>query len=292
MTMSNLILNIQDNLGFTPEVVGYLASIKEFEYFYREYHLRHPGGIFNLGIYYVVRDMLELIEELNEHQNNYDDDRKILLAKKFRDLINDFFKFRDSLDEVVLACCKKDAPPSENEFIYRWLDKSGYRAGKDIFKQTEQDIAYFRKIYNKLKHTSNSIKTVNFHGSPSAIMGFYLEGVADDGSLGPDETIHPKYNGMHSASSYNYTLKNLYYLLYKISDSFKYIIIKHFKDVYGVELKPRADYKSNDKLEMELFEKMRNLPNAYFPNEFGQVTYEFKLESGKFGRDSTIGCYK
>lgn len=160
--MSNLILAVHDNLGLTPEVVGYLASIKESEYSYKDYNLRHPGGIFNLATHYVFSDMLELVVELEEHQNNYDKDRKIFLSRKFRNLINDFFKFRESLDEVILACCKKDIPPSENEFIYRYLDKKGYKAGKEIFSKTENDIAHFRKMYNKLKHTSNFIKNDQF----------------------------------------------------------------------------------------------------------------------------------
>lgn len=122
----------------------------------------------------------------------------------------------------------------------------------------------------------------NFYDGQSAIMGFYVEGVANDGSLGPDETIHPKFDGTHSASSYNFTLKKLYYLMYKISTSFKDIVIEHFKDVYNVELKFNPNYKSNDKLERELFEKMLKLPNAYFPSEFRQTSYEFKLENKKF----------
>lgn len=40
--MKELNLEIKENLGVMPEVIGYLASIKEFEYYYKNYNLRHP----------------------------------------------------------------------------------------------------------------------------------------------------------------------------------------------------------------------------------------------------------
>ena len=34
--------------------------------------------------------------------------------------------------------------------------------------------------------------------------GQFIQSVAEDGSLGPDEELHPKYQNTHSASSYNF----------------------------------------------------------------------------------------
>ncbi len=113
-------------------------------------------------------------------------------------------------------------------------------------------------------------------------MGFYVTGIDNNGSVGPDEAIHPKFNGMYSACSYNFLLKEIYYVLYKTSFSFRDVLIKHFMDVYNMDLKFNSDCSTEDKRERELFYRMRNLPDKYFPNEFGKLTHEFKLENDKF----------
>jgi hypothetical protein len=93
--MSDLVLDLKGNLGLCPEVIGYLASIKEYEYYYTYYKLRHPGGIFNIALSYVIDDYLELLKELEEYQNNfenfYKDNKKMTLGIKLKNLINDIF---------------------------------------------------------------------------------------------------------------------------------------------------------------------------------------------------------
>jgi hypothetical protein len=247
--------------------------------------LRHPGGIFNIALDYVINDFLELLVELEEYQDKYgeyNDYKDMTLGIKLKNLINDLFKFRDSLYEVIQACCKKHNPPSEKEFIRQWLKKNKYYAGEELHGKIKPDLEYFDQINNKLKHTSSTIATIYFHDTNSAIIGFYVTGVADNGSIGPDEAIHPKIDGAYSASSYNFILKKLYYTLYKISYSFRDVIIKHFNEVYTIDLQFSSDYNPGDKRERELFYRMRNLPNSYFPDEVGKLTYEFKLEDDKF----------
>jgi hypothetical protein len=73
----------------------------------------------------------------------------------------------------------------------------------------------------------------------------------------------------------------LYFVLFKISFVFKDIIINHFNEVYDIDLEFSSDYNYDDKRERELFNRVRNLPNSYFPNEAGKVIYEFKLENDK-----------
>ncbi|MDD3421360.1 MAG: hypothetical protein PHS47_03560 [Methanocellales archaeon] len=159
--------------------------------------------------------------------------------------------------------------------------KNDYGAGEELYNKTKDDLKYFRKIYNKLKHTNRVIRTINFHRNKSAVMGYYIEAVSDDGSVGPDEDFHPKYQNMHSANSYNLTLKMLYYSLYQISDFLKDVIINQVKDFHKKDLKFNSDYKTDTKTWEELFYKIQNLPNIYFPNEFGKATCDVKIENGK-----------
>lgn len=262
--MENLPFNTRENINLIPEVVGYLASIKEFEYSYKYYRLRHPGGIYNLATNYVINDFIELLKELEGHQQDYKTDRPINLEKIFRNLINDFFKFYESCFEIIQGCCKQHTLPNDNEFLWKWLEKNKYKAGKEFHNKTKDSLESFRKIYNKLKHTSDTLQSINFHINKSAIMGYYIQAVADDGSLGPDEDLHPKHQGTHSASSYNFNLKKLYYSTYLILNILKEIIITHFKDVYNINLVYNEKYKIDGKLWNELFERINKLPQQIF----------------------------
>ncbi len=279
--MSDLIIEKKKNLGFVPEVVGYLASINEFEYSYKYYNLRHPGAVFNVATRHVVEDFIELLKELEENQKNYNRGRSDL-GKKFRNLINDFFKFRDSCYETIVGCCQIHKPPYEKQFLWRWLEINKYKSGKEFFDKTKDEVDFFEKIYNKLKHTSNTIQPVDFFNNNSGIMGFYVESVDNEGSVGPDESIHPRFHGQNTGNSYNYILRRLYYLLYKISDVLKEVIINHFKDIYKLDLPFNSTHnKSSDKYWKELYERMNRLPNAYFPNEFRKEIHKFREENNK-----------
>jgi len=268
--MENSKYLLRDNFGYVPEVIGFLASIKEFEYSYKFYCVRHPGGIFNLQIIIVVEDLIEILEKLSKCQTDYDSNSIPNIDELFTRLIYNFFKFIDSCYEIILGCCKEHTPRSKNEPLHEWLKKNEYGAGILFYENTKEDLAYFRELYNKLKHTSNSLQSVTFYEGKSATMGFYLQSVASDGSIGPDENLHPKFQDTHSASSYNYTLKKIYPLLYLVSDTLKDALIFHFKEVYGLDLNFEEKYKSEgDRFEV-LFEKMRSLSNKYFPNEINK----------------------
>lgn len=278
--MDELVINLRETLGYTPEVIGYLAGIKNSEYSYRHYCLRHPGGIFNLSTSYVLDAFLDLLAELENYQSDCTEGKKTGIAKKFRQLINDFFKFYESCFEVIQACCKIHPFPSEKEPLWQWLEKNGYEAGKIFFKKLDPDLSHYRKIYNNLKHTSNSIQPICFHKDSFSIAGYYLQSVAIDGSVGPNETIHPKYQNTYSASSYNFNLRKLYYLIYKVSYVLQESLMDHFKQTYNRTLSFNNDYKANDKRWSDLNQKISKLPSFYFPNEFNQLVPESTINTG------------
>lgn len=278
--MSDLVLQKRENLGYTPEVVGYLANIKELEYSYNYYNIRHPLGIFNSTSSYVLADFIELLKELEGHQTNYDENNEVRLGEKFKNLIENFIKFHESCYEAIQGCCKRHTYPTKGQHIYEWLKQNGYNTGDHLYNKIGGELEYFRILNNKLKHTSNAIRIVNFNDTNrTAIMGFYIQAAFNDGSIGPDEEIHPRYHGTHSSDSFNFTLRKLYYVLYKISDTLRKVLIQHFHDVYGIDLKFNLSYKEDDKFWKELYERMNGLPDSYFPNEFGKKIY--KVQEGK-----------
>ena len=161
--MEELSVELNDKLCFKPPVISYLASINEGELSYNYYRLRHPGGIFNIQFSNVIDDFLDLLNHLNELQNNQDLDRVERLDTKFTSLLSSFFKYYESCYEIIFACCKEHNPPTNKEFIYNWLKKNNYSAGKFFYENVTDDISYFREMFNKLKHTSNRTHLTYFH---------------------------------------------------------------------------------------------------------------------------------
>ena len=286
--MPHLTIEKRRNLGLIPEVIGYLSKITVPDYIYTDYKVRHPAGVFNLATYYVVIDFIDLLKELEENQRNYNNDNE--LDRKFRNLIGDFFKFYDSCYEIMLGCCKQHAPPSENEFIWRWLEEEkrhlgqNYRVGSNFHRNTKNKLKYFRELHNKLKHTSNTIHEEYFQDRSHVIMGFYMEAVTGVRTVGPDDHIHPRHNGtVKSANSYNFKLRELYYLLYFISNELISALKTHYMDVYATNLEfdenVNSDGRMNDQKWRDLLERIERLPQDYFPNEFGMNLYNVREES-------------
>lgn len=288
--MPQLTIKKERNLGLIPEVVGYLSSTSAPDYIYTDYKVRHPAGVFGLATYYVIMDFIDLLKELEENQLNYNDIN--ILDRKFRSLLNNFFKFYDSCYEIMLGCCKQHIPPSENEFIWRWLENERrhpdqiYRVGTEFHNGTKNELKYFRELYNKLKHTSNTIHEEYFQDRSHVIMGFYMEAVAGVRTVGPDDHIHPRHNGnVKSANSYNFKLRELYYLIYFISDELKKALEMHYFDVYGLHLEfdenLNSDGRMNDQKWRDLLERIKRLPQDYYPNEFGENLYNVREESDR-----------
>ena len=273
--MQNLTIPIRANLDLTPEILGYLASIKEFEYSYKYYQLRHPGGIFNLATIYLIDDFIKVIDLVELQQTDYDSKRDI--EERYHTLINSFFKFYDSCFEIIQGCCKEHERPKRD--IWQWLEKNKYNAGTEFYEKTKEDIDYFRKIYNKLKHTSNHLQPISFLGAFN-VVGYYVQSVCPEGSIGPDEDIHHKFQGKHSASSYNFDLKRLYYCIYECCFILKEALLKHFKEVYALDLTYNDKHKETGIKWRQFFEKMSSLPENYFPSEQGKPIYQLKIENG------------
>ncbi len=277
--MKNLEMEITDNLGYIPDVLGYLASIREFEYSYKYYNLRHPGAIFNVSTNHLLDNFINLLTELETVQNTFNKDVKPHLNKLFKELLNDFFKYYDSSYEIIQSCCKPHSIPKDNEEKWRWLEKNKYTAGTKLHLQVKDDLEYFRKIYNKLKHTSNTFQIVIFYKDSKAVIGYYLEDISSDGSIGPDETIHLKYENTDSGNSFNFILKKMYYLIYRISYELKCSLVEQFKEIYTIELPFNVTFKQDSRLWKELYDKIEKLPNLYFSNEFNQEIPEINSQN-------------
>lgn len=183
----------------------------------------------------------------------------------------DFISFYECCYEVIQGCCKIHNPPQKGQKIALWLKENGYSAGVDFHGKLGGDLKYFQELFNKCKHTSSELISFNFNKSSYAVVGFYVKTAFPDGSVGPDENIHPMYRGYASASSFNYVLRKLYYLFYRMVDSLGKVIRQQYNELHGVDLKIKPDYKTDGSYWKEVYDLMSKLPDSYFPNESRKI---------------------
>jgi hypothetical protein len=137
-----------------------------------------------------------------------------------------------------------------------------------------------------MKHTSNTIREEYFQDSSNIIMGFYVEDVVGVNAVGPDDDIHPRHDGnTRSANSYNFKLRELYYLLYMLSETLKETLKTHYIELYGQNLefneRVNEDHRITDENWRELLERIQRLPHEYFPSEFGAIFWDVSEESDR-----------
>ncbi|WP_048189923.1 hypothetical protein [Methanobacterium sp. SMA-27] len=270
--MEELKIKFEEELNYCPPVLGHLSSIGENEFSYRYYKFRHPAGIFSLQLNNIIDDFLDLLSSLEQMQNKKINVDERNINKKFVRLISSFFKYYESCYEIFVGCCKQHDPPRESEPLHQWLYKNNYDVGQKFFDKVKDDTGYFRTLNNKLKHTSNDLRIFCFYNNHMKIMGYYLESVDDNGSLGPDEELHPRFQDQHTANSFNFILRQLYYCIYEIANILDSVLIQHFREVYSINLSYNSEFTKllDCNTLRNLNEKINNLPEFYFPNEFNR----------------------
>jgi len=279
-------IHLFNKLGFMPPVLAYLASIPESSYSYNYYSLRHPGGIFNLQLNSVSQNFLGFFahfKKMNEsgYEERKDGPMKDELIRNYTLLLLSFNNYLDSVYEIILGLCKQHSVPGENEPLYNWFKKYDYTSGDKFYSGTKDKTLFLKEIFNKLKHKSNTLRyitSVNLDNNEK-ILGYYLESASSDGVIGPNEALHPKFNGKYSANSFNFDLRKLYFCLYIISDALLVALLHHFREVYSQELIPNTEWSQDDSNLKNLYKEIINLPNLFFENEFGKTLTYPKIET-------------
>src|SRR5258708_14452381 len=277
--MKSLKIELNAKLGLVPPVLSLLAG--EIPDTYKWYKLRHPGGIFNVQFLNVSQDILQVLEDLKHlrmadpaeasKQGSSQDEAISRLLRSYSALLFSFTNYLESAYEILVAFCPKHSPPSDNEFLWRWLKNKGYPAGQNFHKDVIDDVHFFKTMFNKLKHTSNTLRTSIMLRADNnqEVVGYYLESPDTDGALGSDETLHPKFKGKATANSFNRDLRRIYLGIYLIADALATRLKQHYKQIRKKEMVPDENRKEDDSVFRRLFEGIEALESAYVPNEFG-----------------------
>lgn len=264
---AKLRVTLTENLGFFPPVLGYLATVSDFTDGYLRYRVRHPGGIFSLQLNSFTSALLDLATTVKSQENAEPLADNITLPEKWSATLFSFTNYYNAAYDIILGCCKPgDSPPTKE--VWKWLKAHGYTA-ENAYRSALSEANFFLDIFNELKHTSKRFGTVAVTRSDNRtrVLGYYLESVDESGAIVPDPAYHKGTNNEYAANSFNYDLRRLYYLLYKIGDSLQLALQQHFNEFYSVNL-PFDSVIQRDATALEsLFQTMQTLSLVSLPNE-------------------------
>lgn len=261
--------------GLNPEAVDTLSLEFDSPLYHLDYQLRHPFGIYNVSLGNVFASFENLLIELTfaskqDLQSNKSD------TKWSEDLLRNLEKLLYALMEHMDDC----------ENIIKCFFTPGTKLNQETsYKNYQSSVSFYRthigKVVNHLKHNQGRLRSFGMIIDNIPHLGYFVEGLSDDGSIGPAPHIH---SGGDTAFSYARDIRfHLYYLYFvsvKLSEAINAIVNPD---------KDRIAYQTGDKntnLESTL-QKIAQLPMAVFLDEsqkdFPLVTIENIQGDTKFG---------
>lgn len=182
---------LSGKLGFAPRVTSILSSIDGAALSHNHYSLRHPADSFHAVFSEVARHFLDLLQSVGPVERTPQSSPPLNeeSIRLYKELLASALRYEDSAYEVILAICDKRQPPDrENGFLYKWLDKQGFKAGRLYYSIVKQDMYLFRLVNNALKHSSNCLRPVTVLINSRPCLGYFVESATSDGTIGPSVT--------------------------------------------------------------------------------------------------------
>lgn len=274
MKEKNSIIRLSNQRGgLNPEAIETLSLEFTSPLYYSEYQLRHPFGIYNVSLSRVFSAFENVLSELMSAKQ-HDIQSNKSSPKWDENLLNNLEKLLYALMEHMDDC----------ENIIKCFFPLGTKLNQEASIRTYQSAVnsyrtHIGKVVNQLKHNQGRLRSLGMFIDDVPHLGYFVEGLSEDGSIGPAPHIHSK--GM-TAFSYardiRYHLYNLYYVSSKLSDAVSEISMPD---------KNKVAYQITDKntnLEKILYEIMQ-LPMIVFVDEiqkdFPTITIESTQEVNK-----------
>ena len=249
-------LTTKDGL-LKPKSALVLANLGDVALHNMERGLRHPLGIYNFTFDEFVsksHTLLDTLEEANDklphiNRNEKKWDEKILDATDH--VLDAIMQHLDSFKSIIF-CFYHDCNSKEAKKINRSLQKE--------IREYRDHVA---KIVNLIKHKQRKLSAILFHGPGIFDLGYYVEGVLEDGVIGPDPEVHP---GSNVAISFNrdmpFHLCNIYYC--------STVLANYIHKICGATpISSSEEPKPEDNL-AKLVKRVAALPMQFFPDEIGK----------------------
>lgn len=231
-----------------------LSSIEDSNSFYIEHEMRHPRKTLENKISALSVSLDNLLAKMSSH--NFDPEKHEAISNYLQN-INHLY---DGLLLIMKATTKPN-PSNKNETdIKKWLSENNHKAYTSFKDSTVSHHNFIRKASNLIKHDDVKIDYLylkNHKGKK--VEGFYLSKIVDNKQLsGSISDIHKEYKGSPTAFSFNH------FLLRTMG-----VIALLFYQLNRIIFSKKSSEPQNGKMFLELFRKVSNLKEEFFPDEYG-----------------------
>jgi len=243
--------------GLFPKAVYALHAAKDVSTHHAIHGFRHPLGIYNVSLTYILTRFGKVLDELDRFSSTYHADKKktdqlcSALLDTMDHLLDSLLEHMDDCESVIASFFpSKDDPKAKR--VWREF-KDGIHPYRD----------HIGRVVNFIKHQQGRLRIVVFSGRSFCYPGYFVEGVVDDGVLGPAPTIHKNSN---TAFSFNRDLRFHLVSLYFVSAHLAQAVYEASK------IQPQPIEKSEEESRQLLttLKRVSQLPMFFYPDEISK----------------------
>ncbi|EGQ8127573.1 hypothetical protein ACEUKD_08540 [Vibrio diabolicus] len=241
--------------GYLPKVVETLSGLDEQKSGHEKLQLNHPLDVFYFTFTDVIKSVSRLTsrfeKDIKKRKNNSQfkpDD----IEEYSVDIFNTIFylsNFIEACQSIIKSVCHDEA-------------KLKTKAARQFNESTKEYRSHISTIINEIKHKHRRVNTFSYAWDNNLIIGYYIEGVAGKGVLGPDPLIHKDFNGLKTGFSLNRYIPYYIINLYHVSSCLDHVLKKYGK-LGGSGFEPRENREIVD-----CIEAVSRLPMLLFSDEF------------------------
>ncbi len=251
--------------GYYPNIIHNLSKIDYEKYFFKKYWLQHPYWIYTKKLDKVGKTFLELLSELNKKKRD-----KEKITNCYVELISKFNWLIEVASEIVLWFHEIER---NHKFVHQDLKKNGIAIYSNFYNSIKNDISYFKELNNHFKHASYNIEYLDSESPTFTTIWYFISKVNSEWGIMPDENFHKPWNNKLTWNSFNKELREIYFLIYKLSHQLDHHVVSKF---ISDEIKIGISKNKEDIYE-SIYNELEKLDDSYFPNEEKDFVYKIRL---------------
>lgn len=237
-----------------PKAVAALRNLEGIPLYHSEQGMRHPLEIYVTTFGDVLEQTLSLMLLVNQASaelpyvgdKNPSWERKIVVATDH---------WLDSVVQHIDSC--------KGVLSCFYSKEDSKQQGKRI-SSFSNDIEQYRKqvatIVNLVKHKHRFLRIIYFHWIGGFVPGYFVEGVVEDGVLGPDPLVHASAN---TAISFNRDIPTQMCNLFFISS----VLAQHVYELTKHPARFDKEYPYRDPNLVRVLKQVSIMPMTFFPDE-------------------------
>lgn len=244
------------------ELYNFVRSVPEGILFHSEHELRHPVGIYAVSTTRIFEAFENLLQAIEDIHSNY-----VQLSTEHIEVLDALMAYIDDGYHIMKTFFPKSSVKNNIIFADRWMMAINSKAITEYKTQLAAYRDRLALIVNRVKHNHGRychVEAVTMYG---LIRGYYIEGVTNDGTIIPNLEIHPKFNGMHTAISYNFDIKNYLAYFYFISSLLSRALYKLIQSQHGITVAANKQIDATDDRILSICNRVSSLPDRFFPDE-------------------------